>query len=133
MAIHAEPRRTGEHVLSEANGNLSRDEVPVLAGGLVAETELAGGLVAGTVLAKNTSGVYVILAPEGSNGTNVAAAVLYADAVNTSDDPTEPTTAVVHNWGCEVAAADLTWPDGITAQQKATAITNLRAVGIKVR
>ena len=119
MAIHVEPRRTGEHVLSEANGNLSRDEV----------TLAAGNLVAGTVLAKNTAGDYVILAPAGSNGTNIAAAVLYAD----TDASADPTTAVVHNWGCEVADADLTWPDGITGPQKATAITNLRAVGIKVR
>lgn len=119
MATHVEPRRTGEHVLSEANGSLSRDEV----------TLAAGNLKAGTIVAKNTAGDYVQLAPAGANGTNIAAGVLYA-ATDATDDPVK---AVVHNFSCEVSDADIVWPDAITGAQKITAITNLRAVGIKVR
>ena len=58
---YTEGTRTGEHVLSEANGARSR-EVGTLA---------SGNLPAGAVLALNGAGDYVPLAPAAADGTEV--------------------------------------------------------------
>lgn len=119
MAIHTEGRRTGEHVLSEANGSRSREQ------GVLA----AGNLPAGTVLALDADGNYVQLAPTAANTTKNAVAVLYAAA----DASAAPVPCVVHARDCEVIGAQLEWPAGITDPQTATATTNLAAAGIIIR
>ena len=117
MAIHVEPRRTGEHIRSEESR--SREEVTIA----------AGNLKPGTVLAKNASGDYVILNPTGSNGTNIVAGVLHS-AVDATEGPVR---AVIHDMATEFVGELLVWPEGITAPQKAIAISQIRALNSKVR
>lgn len=116
MATFTEARRTGEHVISEANGTRSR-EVVVIASG-------AGKLEAGTVLGKITaSGKYGKYDnADTTTGIGTAAAVLYAGIDATSADA----KAVVHLRDCEITEALLT---GIDASGK----TDLAGLGVIVR
>lgn len=116
MVKHTEPRHTGEHIVSEANGARSREQ------GMLA----AGNLPAGTVLALNGTGDYVQLAPAATDGTETAKAVLYA-ATDASESP-KPCTVNVR--ACEVEEAALTLPDGITEAQTTAAMNDLIGVGI---
>ena len=119
MARYTEPRHTGEHILSEANGSRSREQA-VLA---------AGNLPAGTVLALDASGDYVELAPAAADTTKKAVAVLYA-ATNAS---VAPAPCVVNVRDCEVIGTALSWPTGIDDPKTKTAIGQLLAAGIVVR
>lgn len=116
MAKFTEAARTGEHVVSEANGARSREQ------GVLA----AGNLPAGAVLALDGSGDYVQLAPAAADGTESAKAVLYA-AVDASDAP-QP--CVVHVRACEVAQDALALPEGIEEGQITTAMNDLAGRGI---
>jgi hypothetical protein len=83
-----------------------------------------------TVVAKVTAtGKYVILAPAAADGSQTAAGVLLADADATSAD-VEGLILARH---AIVKASALIWPNGITANQKTTAINNLVSAGILVR
>lgn len=116
---YTEGVHTGEHVLSEANGDRSR-ELGTLA---------SGNHVAGTVLALNADGDYVQLAPTATDGTETAVAVLY-DNVDASEAP-QP--CVVHARDCTVHGAMLTWPAAATAPQIATGTEELAALHIIIR
>ncbi|MDR5867294.1 head decoration protein [Halomonas koreensis] len=116
MTSFTEPRHTGEHIVSEANGARSREQ----------GTLASGNLPAGAVLALDTNGDYVQLAPGASDGTETAKAVLYG-AVDASGGP-QPCT--VHVRACEVQEDALTLPDGITEPQTTTAMNDLIGVGI---
>lgn len=70
MTIRQEPARTGEHILSEANGTLSRDAITLIAG-----TALPAGQVLGRVAA---SGNYKAYSNAASDGSEVAVMVLYS-------------------------------------------------------
>ncbi|GHA85400.1 head decoration protein [Modicisalibacter luteus] len=119
MAIHKEPRRAGEHVVSEANGARSREQA----------TLAAGNCAAGTVLALNATGDYVPLDPVATDGTQTAKAVLYAPV----DASTAPQPCVVHVRACEVHEEALTWPDGASQAQIDTATNDLVGLGVIVR
>jgi hypothetical protein len=101
----------------------SRDAITLLAG--------SGDLVTGTVLGKITaSGKYVPLDPDvsPSDGSEVAAGILLLDRdVDASSDDTGA-VAIVRN--ATVADSGLTWPTGISAGNKTTAIAQLAALGI---
>lgn len=112
-----EPRHTGEHVLSEANGARSREE------GVLA----AGNLPAGAVLSLNGDAEYVPVNfgdPEGN-----AKAVLYA--ATDASDAKQP--CVVHVRACEVHGEALTWPDAATDSQIESGVNDLIGRGIIVR
>jgi len=80
MAL-TESTRAGEFLLAEGNGSISRAEVTIAAA--------AGALVAGTVLGKITaSGKYVAYNNGASDGTEVAAGILYADVPDSASDQT---------------------------------------------
>ncbi len=115
MATLTEARRTGEFIISEANGTRSRDVVIIAAA--------AGAMVAGTVLSKLTAdGKYVAYDDSGSDGTETAFAILFAPIGDSASDQ----TAVVIARDAEVDEALLT---GINAGGK----VDLAAVGIIVR
>lgn len=116
---HVEPRHTGEHIVSEANGARSREQ------GMLA----AGNLPAGAVLALNASGDYVQLAPAAVDGTETAKAVLYA----ATDATDAPAPCVVHVRGCEVHGEALTWPDAATELQITAGTNDLVGLGVIVR
>lgn len=109
-----EARRTGEFLISEANGTRSREEVTIDAS--------AGAMVAGTVVSKLASGKYVAYDDVGTDGSEVAAGILYRAVPDATGDQ----KAVIYARDCEVAQVHLT---GYNANAKA----DLAALGIIVR
>lgn len=108
-----EATRAGEFLLSEANGTRSRESVTVT----------GGSYPAGQVLGKVTaSGKYAAYDGDATDGTEVAAGVLY-DAVDAS---TADATGVAIVRDAEVKGALLTDND-------ADGTADLAAVGIIVR
>ena len=74
---------------------------------------------------------YAVLNPTGTDGTERAAGIaLYA--VTTGGSATAK-IAVLNGGPSQVRGADLTWPGGITAAQKAEAVDQLRKLGIRLR
>lgn len=76
-----------------------------------------------------SGGDYSILAPAGTDGTQIAAGILYASVNAASADK----PCVVFKRQGEVNSNELTWPGGITDAQKATATAQLKAAGIFLR
>ena len=121
MTTLTESNHAGEHLISEASGTRSRDAVTILSG----QT-----LVAGTVLGRVTaSGKYAAHDPAASDGTQAAAAVLYAAVDASAGDVGGTITAR----DAEVDSASLTWAAGISVPNKSAAIAALAALGIIVR
>lgn len=102
-------------VVSEASNQRSRDNVTVT----VAGAEIKSGTVLGKV---TTTGKYVPYSNSATNGSEVAAGILYQHVPAQTGD----VKAVVFNTDCEVNRKELTGLD-------AAAETDLRAIGIKVR
>jgi hypothetical protein len=67
--------------------------------------------------------------PTASNGVQKAAAILFAGAKASAAD----ISATVHDRACEVNGLVLIWPDGVTDQEKATAIADLAKRDVIVR
>lgn len=109
-------------LLIEVHRGLSRQAI-TLAGPVAA-------LPMGTVVGKVTaSGKYAPLTPAASNGSQVAAGVLIADAA--ASTPDKKADALLRLGVVNLAA--LVWPAGITDPQKATALAQLEAAGILAR
>lgn len=121
MPVLEEKRGRGFHVVSEANGDRSREQV-ILA---------SGDLEVGTILGEITAspGEYAQVDPAAVDGTEVAAAVLY-DSVDASAAAQD---AVVHIRDCEVFKDALVYPAGATPAEIATIDSQLEAAGIIVR
>ena len=113
------------------------EEMPKLSILIASETHLskqitiasgAGQLKRGTVLGLNTSTYkYTQLNPSASNGTEVARAILVED-VDASERDVKAQAFFVGKY----RLSDLIWPDGITDEQKNTAILQLQDRGIIV-
>jgi len=102
------------------------DHPPITISGTLASGQ---NLTSGTVVGKLSSGgKYVILAPAASDGSESAAGILIGDLDASGGD--EPGIFLAHG---EAISDNLTWPAGITDNQKATAIAQLRALGIFVK
>ena len=115
MTTLTQGNQTGEFLLSQANGTRSREEVTI--------SSAAGAMIAGTVLAKlDADGKYVEYDDVGTDGTQTAAGILYADVANSASDQ----KAVIIARDAEVDSALLT---GYNANAKA----DLAALGIIVR
>jgi hypothetical protein len=94
--VKTEGRHTGEYIISEANGTLSRAQVTVMQTGVALE--------AGTVLGKVTaSGKYVPYLNTAADGSEVAAAILYPTLVAATGD----ISTVVHVRLMEVSESAL--------------------------
>lgn len=114
MAL-TETRRTGDFLLSEASGTRSREEVTI--------DPTAGAMIPGTVVSKLTAGgKYVAYDDVGTDGSEVAAGILYAAVPDLAGDQ----KAVVLVRDCEVTGIRLTGSN-------ANAVVDLRALGIIVR
>jgi hypothetical protein len=121
-----EGKHTGEFILSEANGNRSRDNVTVT-------VPANATLEAGHVLAKlSATGKYVEYDNSGSDGSEAAAGVLYSQLVNDTGAPVDMDGVVV-NQDAEVRSDDLVWKTGLTDNDKAAGEADLLALGIKAR
>lgn len=123
MTTLTEGRHTAEFLLSEANGNRSRDHAKIASG--------AGKLVPGQVLGKITaSGKYVAHAPAASNGSETAVAILYAAVDATSADA----PAVIVARDAEVKRVELTYNVATDTDAEFAAVhASLASVGIVVR
>jgi hypothetical protein len=120
MAL-TEGKHNFEFLLSEANGQLSREQVTVTVAGATA-------LPAGAVLGKLTAtGKYVAYDDVGSDGSEIAAAVLCNDCPATNGDYKR--TIIARN--AEVIAAMLTQVG--TGALNANGVADLKTVGIIVR
>lgn len=113
MALN-EGKHTGEFLLSEGNGTISREEILIDAS--------AGALVPGTVLGKLSAGEHVAYNNAGTDGEQTAVGILYAAVPNSADDQ----KAVKIARHAEVVESELT---GLDANGKA----DLLALGIVCR
>ena len=102
------------------------DHPPItMPGTLLSGEDLVSGTVVGVVTASEKK---VILAPGAADGSESAAAILLGDLDASAGD--EPGVFVEHG---VVMDMYLTWPDGISAPEKTTAIAQLRTLGIFVK
>ena len=120
MATLTENTRAGEFILSEANGNRSRDNV-VISG---------GNYVAGTVLGKLTAtGAYTEHDPGALDGSEAAAGILFAGVDASAADA----SGAIVSRDAEVDGDLLTYITGISTANRDLAIADLLAFGIIVR
>lgn len=98
----------------------------ITAGGTAA---VAGDNFTITVAANANQGQYALMDPAAKDGSQVAVAVLFADAL--AGSTTVKATIIARN--AEVNSAELVWKSGITAPQQAAALAQLKAVGILAR
>jgi hypothetical protein len=119
MATFKQPKDLGDLLLVEVRPGWTKEKATLLAG-----TDYPFG----QVLAK-VAGKYQVLDPAGADGAEKAAAVL--------GEPVDATAAdkpgVVIARGAVVAQAELTWPAGVTEDQKTAALDELNALGIVAR
>lgn len=114
MAL-TETFRTGHFLLSEASGTRSREEVTI--------DLAAAAMVPGTVVSKLTAtGKWVAYDDVGTDGSEVAAGILYAAVADSAADQ----KGVVLVRDCEVTGSRLTGSN-------ANAVADLKALGIIVR
>lgn len=115
MTTLTEGKYTAEFLLSEGNGSISREEVTI--------SSTAGAMVPGTVVGKITAtGEYAAYSNAASDGTEVAAGILYAKVADSAADQ----KAVIIARHAEVKDDELT---GIDAAGR----TDLKALGIICR
>jgi Bacteriophage lambda head decoration protein D len=123
MTVLTEGPHTGQFILSEANGILSRDNVTVT---VPAHTTLEAGTVLGAL---SGSGHFVPYDDASSDGRETAAAILYAAVLNDTAIPAD-LEGVVIDCLAEVRAADLVFGDGVDED---AAIASLAQSFIKAR
>lgn len=113
-----EKRKDGHAVLSEANGSRSREQ----------ETLLMGeNLEAGAILGKITASSKLKLRdPASVDGSEVAYGILW----NKTDATDADAQVTIIARDAEVAQDDLTYHDGATTGEKATAVAELADLGI---
>ena len=120
MTTLTESSRTGSFLLSEANGNRSREEITVITG-----QDLPAGAVLGKITA---SGKYTAVSQGAGDGSQTAVAVLW-QATDATDADVKA-AAIVRD--AEVNREEMDF-GGESTTEIETAITELAAVGIIVR
>lgn len=123
MTVLVETRHPGEFILSEANGQRSRETITIASG--------AGAIAAGTVLGKVTaSGKYIASAVGASDGSEVPAAINIYGADASSADAV--VSAIARD--AEVNGKCLTWhADRDQPAERAAANAALANLGVIVR
>ncbi len=123
MALFTEGKNIGDWFVSESDQiDFSRENATLA----ITAVELINGTVLGQVTA---TGVYAPLAPAANDGTEIAAAVLIYNATISA----ATTKAAVFVRDMEYKEDGLTWPAGITADQKKAAVASLKSKGIVKR
>ncbi len=121
MATSTMSPTLGDIVYWEEDNNYSRDVVTVA---------LGQNLSLGTVVGKITAtGEYTILAPAAVDGSEVAAGIMLADC----DATAAATDGVALVREAIISSEELVWPDGILDSEKATALEQLKTLGIITR
>jgi hypothetical protein len=115
MTNLVETRHTGEYLISEAEGTLSREQVVV--------TQSGAAILSGTLMGKITaSGKYIPYLDGAVDGSQACAGILYSHLPAATGD----IKAVLHVRLAEVATADLTGVD-------ANGTADLKALNIILR
>ena len=123
MTTLTEGKHAGGFLVWEVLRDYTRETITVASG--------AGKLEPGTVLGKiTTGGKYTGLAPAATNGSQNAAAILWAGVDASSADAPG---VVVLRGPAIVNRHELVWPDGATETQITAATTALAALGIILR
>lgn len=123
-----EGKRTGEFIISESPGTISRSKVTVT---VAASTKLSPGHVLAKLAA---TGKYVEYDNAGTDGSETAAAVLFDEQDNSDNlSAADFTEAVVIDFGAEVRDLDLSYFTGASAGDKTAAKADLEALGVKAR
>lgn len=122
MPVLSENLNLGDVLKYEAPNLYSRDQVTVAAG-----NNVPLGTVVGQVTA---TGLWKPLDPTATDGTKVAAGIVAIDIDATLMDRRDAVLIARH---AIVSEACVLWPAGLTAPQKATAIAQLKALGILIR
>ena len=122
QTVFTEAMNLGDLLKFEAPNLYSRDRVTVAAG-----QNLPLGTVLGIVTA---SGKYKQIDPSAEDGTQVAAGVLLQGCDATLADRDNGLIVARH---AIVSDHALQWPEAITAAEKASAIAQLKALGVLVR
>ncbi|MFW9615033.1 head decoration protein [Aquabacterium sp.] len=120
--VFIEAMNLGDLLKFEAPSLYSRDRVTVAAG-----QNLQLGAVLGIVTA---SGKYKQIDPSAEDGSQVAAGVLLQTCDATLADRDNGLVVARH---AIVSDHALQWPEAITAAEKASAIAQLKALGVLVR
>jgi len=114
MTTKTEGNHTGEFLLSEGNGNISREQVTVAQG--------ATAIRSGTVMGKITaSGKYIAYVDAAVDGSGVAAGILFADLPAQTGSVDHKAAIIARS--AEVIASKIVGSD-------ANAVTELAALGI---
>lgn len=112
----------GGYLISEGNGDISRDPVILASGNGVIRT--------GTVLAKLTAtGKYVPYDNAGADGSETAAAILWEERDTTDADA----KAVVTARHATVSKAELVWAAGVDAAGITAGLADLATLSIIAR
>ncbi|MBL0144300.1 MAG: head decoration protein [Betaproteobacteria bacterium] len=122
MPSITEPKNLGDLLKYEAPNLYSRDRVTVASG-----QTLALGTVVGVVTATSK---LKALDPAATDGTEIARGVIANDVDAALADRDDGLLIARH---ALVARNALVWPSGITAELKAAAEAQLKAIGILVR
>lgn len=122
MPVLQEPNNLGDLLKYEAPNRYSRDLATVAAG-----QQLSLGTVVGLESATNKLHA---LDPTATDGTEVAIGVLATDVDATLIDVDD---ALLISRHAIVASAAIIWPAGITAAEQATAISQLKTLGVLIR
>jgi hypothetical protein len=125
MSSLLEGTHTGEFLFSEASGTLSRENVVVT---VPAGTTYPAGLVLGKITA---TGKYVAYNNGASDGSEVAAGVLYAELKNSGGAPADVKGVAIERLA-EVRLAALNWNGQDQAAQTA-GVADLLTKNIKCR
>ena len=123
MTVLTEGRHPGEFLMTEANGQRSRENITIASG--------AGIIAPGTVLGKITaSSKYLASAVGATDGSQTAVAI----ALYGCDATTRDVAIAAITRDAEVNGKILTWhPDRDQAGEKAAAQADLASVGIILR
>ena len=121
MTTFTEGKHAGSCIISEANGNRSRENVTLIQG-----QDLEANTVLGLITA---SGKYTAHDNNASDGSQVAKAILISAADSTDGDM----LVAVLARDCEVIGEELSYKTTSPAVDEAAVATDLAAVGIIVR
>ena len=127
MTIKTEGQHTGEFLLTESRGEISRDNVTVA---VAAATKMKAGTVLGV---RSSGGKSAEYDDDNTDGTETAKAILWSEADNTDGVAEVDFKRAVINQDAEVRKADLQWGTGVLAAEKILAYADLRALGVKAR
>jgi len=126
MTTLTEGKNPGEFILSELPATISRDTVTVT---VPASTTLNPGRVLGQL---SGTGKYVPYDNAGSDGSEEASGILYAELANATAGAVDMQGVVV-NWSAEVRKAGLEWSAGVVDADKTAAYADLAGRGVKAR